>query len=736
MVAVGQDDYQQLIQKYKQRIEKEFGSAAAASSTPKASSREYEEFKQELYPARYSFYEKACNFSTKVFNLRPDPLKAQVMQKNLDTCHLNTTPTGVLSFAVLAGLAVMVFGSLFLFALPLLLGSEPLLFLVAFAFIGGILIIPALNTAPNFMANSWRMKASGQMVQSIFYLVTYMRHTSNLERAIEFASDHLDPPLSLDFRKILWDVETEQFSTIQDSANAYLEFWKDWDTEFVEAFHLVEASLYEASEDRRLSLLDKALDVILNGTYENMLHYTHNLKSPMTMLHMLGIILPILGLVILPLVASFLSGSNPLITVMYISLIYNVSLPIGVFYLGRTILSKRPAGYGASDIGEKENFRHLRNVNFSLSKNVNIGLNPLIFSIIIFAICMFIGFLPLILHSLSASDFAFDTAGNLKMLEYICPPDVGITCTEQQKVGPYGIGASLLSLMVVIGLGVSIGTYYSLRSKNVIKIREKTHALEEEFSSALFQLGNRLGDGIPAEIAFAKVAQTMQGTTSGEFFSVAEQNITRLGMGLEQSLFDPKVGAVVTFPSNVIESSMKVLIESIKKGPRIAAQALLSMSRYIKEIHHVEERLKDLMEEVITSMKAQIQFLTPVIAGIVIGITSMISAILTRLSSQLATLASQGEQTSRLGDMLTIFGIGIPTFHFQIVVGIYIVQIVFILTVLSNGIENGADKLSERFELGRNLIKSTLLYCVLAGLVMLAFNLFAVQILSGVTIGG
>ncbi len=736
MVDVGQDDYQQLIQKYKQRIEKEFGSAAAASSS-QPPSKEYTEFKQELYPARYTFYEKACNFSAKILNLKPDPQKAIVMQKNLDTCHLNTTPTGVLSFAVLAGLSVMVFGSLLLFALPVLFGSEPLLFLIAFSFIGGLLMIPALNTAPTFLANTWRMKASGQMVQSIFYMVTYMRHTSNLERAIEFASDHLDPPLSLDFRKILWDVETEQFSTIQDSANAYLEFWKDWDTEFVESFHLIEASLYEASEDRRLSLLDKGLDVILNGTYENMLHYAHNLKSPMTMLHMLGIILPILGLVILPLVASFLSGSSPLITVMYISLIYNVSLPIGVFYLGRTILSKRPAGYGASDISEKENFRHLRNVNFSLSKNVNIGINPLFFSILIFAVCMLIGFLPLILHSLGAADFALDGKdGDLKMLEYVCPPEAGITCEEDQKVGPYGIGSSLLSLMVVIGLGVSIGTYYSLRSKNVIKIREKTRALEEEFSSALFQLGNRLGDGIPAEIAFAKVAQTMQGTTSGEFFNVAEKNITKLGMGLEQSLFDPKVGAVVIFPSNVIESSMKVLIESIKKGPRIAAQALLSMSRYIKEIHHVEERLKDLMEEVITSMKAQIQFLTPAIAGIVIGITSMISAILTRLSSQLAALASQGEQTSSLGDMLSIFGIGIPTFHFQIVVGVYIVQIVFILTILSNGIENGADKLSERFELGRNLTKSTLLYCFLAGLVMLAFNLFAVKILSGVTIGG
>lgn len=727
------DQYQELRERYKRRIEKEFGSKAVAVSTlTSVSSREYAQFKQELYPAHYSFYEQACNFAAKFINLKPDAKKAEAMQKNLDVCHLNTTPTGVLSFAVLTGMFVMVFGSLLLFALPVLVGSEPLLFLVMFSLIGGLLMIPALWKTPEFLANTWRMKASGQMVQSIFYMVTYMRHTSNLERAIGFAADHLDPPLSLDFRKILWDVETQQYSTIRESANAYLEFWKDWDKEFVESFHLVESSLYEPSEDRRLSLLDKALDVILNGTYENMLHYAHNLKSPMTMLHMLGIILPILGLVILPLVASFLAGEQPFLTTLYISLIYNIGLPIGVFYLGRTILSSRPAGYGASDIGEKENFKHLRNINLGFGKNIRIGINPLFFSALIAGGCFILGFLPLLLHSLNATDFSLDSEGNLKMLEYICPPKSGITCDESEKIGPYGLGASLLSLFVVIGIGVSLGTYYSLRSKNVIKIREKTRALEEEFSSALFQLGNRLGDGLPAELAFGKVAQTMQGTVSGEFFSVAEQNITKLGMGLEQSLFDRRVGAVVTFPSNVIESSMKVLAESIKKGPRIAAQALLSMSRYIQEIHHVEERLKDLMEEVITSMKSQIKFLTPAIAGIVIGITSMISAILTRLNSKLTEISTQGVGTENpMGDMLSIFGIGMPTFYFQIVVGIYIVQIVYILSVLSNGIENGADKLAERYELGKNLINSTLLYCVLAGLVMLGFNLFAASILSG-----
>ncbi|MBU0460605.1 MAG: hypothetical protein KJ771_07405, partial [Nanoarchaeota archaeon] len=565
------EEYQQLLEKYKSKIREEFGERALETPT-QVSSREYTQFKSELYPNHYSWYEKACNFSENLLKLTADPKKAILMQKDLDLCHLNVTPSGVTSFAIILPLMVIVFGGLLAYMIPVILFQmEPMMFLVIFMLVGGVLMIPALQKFPSFMANSWRMKASNQMVQSVFYMVTYMRHTSNLERAIEFAADHLEPPLSLDFRKIMWDVETQKYPSVRDAANAYLEQWKEWDKEFVEAFHLIESSLFESAEDRRLALLDKSLDVILDGTYENMLHYAHNLKSPMTMLHMLGIILPILGLVILPLVVSFMGGegSNPLVTIIYISLLYNITLPISVYYLGRNILSKRPAGYGATDISKKKSVKKFANVNLSLGKSFNININPLYFALMFFIVAMVIGFSPLILHSIGAKDFSLTgEEGQLMMLDYVCPPEFP-NCEEEQKVGPYGMGAALLSLVVVIGLGVSIGLFYSLRSKNVIKIRERTKELEDEFSSALFQLGNRLGDGLPAEIAFSKVADTMRDTTSGQFFNLAEKNITKLGMGLEQALFDPKVGALVSFPSKVIESSMKVLIESVKKGPRI-----------------------------------------------------------------------------------------------------------------------------------------------------------------------
>lgn len=739
-----QDEYQKLLEKYKAKVQSEFG-ATVERVPQKITSKEYSEFKSELYPTSYSFYEKACNFSGNLLKLGVSPQKAEKIQRDLEVCHLNTTPSGVVSLSIISALIVMVFGSLIMFAVPpLLFGlTEPLYFLVLFCIIGGLLLIPAVRSIPTFMANTWRMKASNQMVQSIFYLVTYMRHTSNLERGIEFAADHLDAPLSLDFRKILWDVETQRFSNIRDSANAYLESWKESDKEFIEAFHLVESSLFEGSEERRLSLLDKSLDVILDGTYENMLHYAHSLSSPITMLHMLGIILPILGLVILPLVVSFMSsGSSPFLSAVYISVLYNISLPLGVFYLGKTILSRRPAGYGAEEIKEDAPIGRGGKVKLSLGKQFLIYVSPMSVLLLILLLGFVIGFSPLLIHSVDPTFEIKDAEGKFKMMDYVCVPcsegmaagSCGPDCDIDKRLGPFGVGATILSLIAVAAFGVGLGLYFSLRAKNVIKIREETRNLEDEFSSALFQLGNRLGDGLPAEIAFAKVSQNMQGSISGEFFNLVERNMTKLGMGLEQALFDSKVGAVTTYPSKVIASSMKVLVESAKKGPKIAAQALLSMSRYIKEIHTVEERLKDLMAEVLSSMNSQIKFLTPAIAGIVVGITSMISTILTKLAAQLGQFAQGGEPGMMTG-VLSIFGVGIPTFHFQIVVGIYIVQITYILVVLANGIDNGADKLAERYSLGKNLIRSTLLYCIIAGSVVILFNAFAAGILNS-ALGG
>ena len=52
--------------------------------------------------------------------------------------------------------------------------------------------------------------------------------------------------------------------------------------------------------------------------------------------------------------------------------------------------------------------------------------------------------------------------------------------------------------------------------------------------------------------------------------------------------------------------------------------------------------------------------------------------------------------------------------------------------MLNNGIENGTDKLNEEYMLGKNLIKSTFLYVVIAFLVSVLFVALTNTIMAGV----
>ena len=714
MKDIKKEEYRDLLNKYKSKIAQELGGNLEESVKPPT--KDYENFRKEIIPARLTTYEKLCNAADRFLKLKPDAKKRIILQEAIDGAHLNITPAGCTSLGILGPMVFITVGSLISFAL---LNS---MFFVAIVLFMGLIIIKPLSDLPIYIANYNRLKASNQMVLCIFYVVTYMRHTSNLENAIQFASEHLSPPLSLDLRKIIWDVETERYESLKESLDSYLNSWRKYNTEFIESFHLISSSLFEGEETRRLEALDKSLDVILEETYEKMLHYAHDLKSPITMLHMLGVILPILGLVILPLVVSFMDG----LSWLHLLFLYNIIIPIAVYAIGRSILTKRPTGYGDTDISEDNpDYKKYKSFLITLG-SIEIKISPLIISVIIFSVLFLIGLSPILLHIVNPSfDFPAEDNAPYYLLQYQQDDNGNV-------VGPFGIGASILSLAVTLSFGLSVGIYYKIRSKNLIKIREQTKKLEEEFASALFQLGNRLGDNIPAEMAFGRVAEYTQDSASGKFFKLVSINIQKLGMSVQRAIFDPKYGAMRYFPSKVIESSMKVLIQSVKKGPKIAAQSLNNIARYIKEIHRVNERLKDLMADIVSSMNSQIKFLSPAISGIVVGITSMITMILARLATQMKELTSKGGGVSGApSDIATIFGLGIPTYFFQVVVGLYVVQIIYILTILANGIENGSDKLNERYQLGKNLINSTILYCVISLIVMVLFNVVASQIMTG-----
>lgn len=690
----------EILRKYSAKLESEI------STSEETYSADYEKFKDEL-TFRPSRYERLAQSLGNIINIKIAKKDSDKIQEDLISAHIQVTPQQAITLSLVSMLSLFLLTLLTAVAIYFINGTIQLLF----AFLGlisSMFLFYYTYTMPKRLGNAWKLKASSQMVPAILYVVVYMKHTSNLERAVAFASQHLEGPLALDFKKIFYDVQTSKYSTIKQSLDLYLESWKSYAPEFIESFHLIESSLYEPTEARRVQILEKALQVILDGVYEKMLRYSREIRSPLTNVYMLGIILPTLGLALLPLASTLLGG---IIQWHHVFLLFNLIIPFFVFYMVSEILLKRPGGYGESSILEL----NPEYKTFTSKK-------PWILASIIAIPLLLIGLSPFILSYfqidftiLGSAFLDFQTVGG-------------------KTLGPFGTGAVLLSLFIPLSIALFYSIAYKAKTKSLIQSREDTKILETEFTNSLFQLGNRLGDGTPAEIAFGKVANSTQGQKTHEFFSLVNQNIQQLGMSLDSAIFDKRRGALTFFPSPLIATSMRILIESVKKGLKVAAMSLMSISEYVKNISKINSRLRDLLAEIVSDMKSNMTFLAPLLAGIVVGLASMITSILNKLQTLQAQAGSDAVSGfGNIASITSIFDITsmIPPYFIQISIGLYIIEIIFILTSALIVVNSGQDPLKEKYELSKNLKRGVFLYIATA-----LVSIISLSLLASIALGG
>ena len=685
--------------------------------------QEYVKFKKEMSP-EISRYERWAKSLGNIIKLKISEKDSVVVKRNLNIAHLDIEPQQSVTLSAMAFLSVLFLGVLISVAWFLISGSFPILFfllVMMFCFF----VFYFVSGYPARLANSWRLKASSQMVPAILYIVVYMRHTSNLERAVAFASDHLEYPLALDFKKIFYDVQIGKFATIKDSLDNYLETWRDYSIEFIESFHLIENSLFEPDDAMRIQTLEKSLSVVLDGVYEKMLKFTYEVKNPLTNVYMLGVVLPTLGLALLPLASAMLGG---MLTWVHVFILFDLIIPFLVLYLTDKVLFLRPGGNGDSSLLEKnplyykyKNKKPYFKAFFIAFPFLLIGLLPFIFQ-----------FTPLPQAFGMPKDFTFSQiglgilGGNANFFDFRTNDAGGL-------VGPFGVGALLLSILIPLSIALFFSIVYKEKTKELIVERKKTNQLEAEFNNSLFQLGNTIGNGTPPEIAFGKVAEASKGLITEDFFNRVNYNIRQMGMSIEKALFDSKRGAVIYYPSNLISTSMKILAESSKKGLQIAALSLMSISEYVKNMNKVTARLKDLLAEVISDMKSNMSFLAPLLSGVVVGLAAMITSILVKMDIIKSLGGSVVASLGTLANIVSIFQVSdmIPPYFLQVIIGIYLIEIVFILTRALVVIDSGEDKLEKTSKTGKNLTSAILLYAITAFLsIIVLFVLVSIVVVS------
>lgn len=689
-----------LRKKYKGKLERQLN-PKSKSNTNKSYSHAYKQFKREQAGKFHLFYEFLCRKAHKILKVDIKKKDREKVEPFLRLAHFNVKPESVYSLTYLLSLFS------FVAAIPIMIivGLIPGVLL---GLAGAIFFLFYIPGYPKSTFIKWRAKASDQLVLSVMYMVIQMERVPNLELAVEFVARHTAPPVSLDFMKVLWDVESKRYPSIQESLESYVETWRDWNDDFIEATHLVEFSLQQKSEKSRKKTLKRATKVVLEGTHQHMLHYARSLQAPMQALHMLGVVLPIMALVMLPLIGAFM-GQN--IRWYYVAILYNIIFPLLVYYLGRDMLQKRPAGTSKEDsytyIREKYTRPYIK------VGGTKLNIPPIALAIVV---GLLIG-IPGILY-----------------FSHLILSPMGAEALDKAL---FSVKTLLLSLDLVAALGIGAGTYFFYSVHYLIKIKRKIENIEDQFPSAIFQLANRIKEKVPAEVAFSKVVRNMPKSDISGLFWLIDYNLKKQSSTLKDAIFNKKYGALSYYPSGIIKSSMSVLVDAVKRGPRAAAKSLFSISRYLTDLKRVNNRLKDLMADTTSSMRMQIALFIPLITGLVTSLDMLIVKILRGLgetlggmtfeggmSSSAASTATAASQMNVGSELLSIFQFQymIPAFVFAVIVGVYIIQIVCIISYLLNGITRGYDRIELKYLIGRNLFIATPFYCVVAALASLALT--------------
>lgn len=624
---------------------------------------DYRQFLKEIKMEPQGLYEKSCSFAEKLLRISPDRESGGKMEEKLKAAYINASPSGVISLSLLL-----------LLLLPAAILSLALAGLLDFVFsalmlLFSLAIVYLVYNYPESHARSVQVKMSSDIVLAVLYMVIYMRNNPSMEGAVKFAADNLSGPLSWDLKKLMWDVEVGVHESVDAALLSYLAKWKDKNREFAEALHLLRNSTSEV-DVRRDAMYDEAISVILNGTRERMKHYAQGLRMPVTLIHAMGVLLPIIGLVMFPIVVLFMQDA---VKPVFIFIGYDILLPAFLFWYINYILQTKPPTFSQPDTAQAKGLPPMG--KFRLNKTV---LPVLPFSIL--------AALPFLLAGVS-----------------------GFAASEASQ-------SVVSSMLIIIGAAAGIFAYAILDSRQKMKIRNDIEKIEDEFSEALFQLGNKIAGGTPIEVATDMATENLKNMKIAEFFWSISVNMKKLGFSFEQALFDKEYGAALAYPSRLIRSVMQAIVQSSEKGVRVASMSMLTVSRYLKGMHEVKEEINEILGETVSSMKFLALFLAPIVSGVVVTMAVIIMRILSSLCGQIGNLAS-GTDVSGFSSFVFCAGWGqnagtppISANAFQLVVGIYMLETIMLLSFFINRIEYGDDAIGLRDVIAFTVIFATIVY--------------------------
>lgn len=607
-------------------------------------------------------------------------------------------------------------------------------------------ILPAFWTYwvlsyPDFRSTVVRIKSSDEALRVILYMAMQLEMNPNLSQSVRNAAGHTDGYLSQDLAKVMWETETKQkeLQNIRQAISNRINLWRKWSASFVKSLEYLIDSLSRTGKDRK-RMIQKGQEKIISDMENKMDQYARNLSSPIRVLNMAGIMLPLMGLIMFPLMSIFLGGNSTGVGALslYMAIVYLLILPLFLYFLVKRLISKRPGAYSQPSLENVDDVPPTDKVRVTISeKTYSIPLRPLALAVgVIIALPGLIYYFNLL-----------NTIVSYQTIITFTPSGGGVETPAQWKnfiQAQYEISNAIPNvvqgLTLFWGINAGLITYFLGRSYGRKKIRTRIQEIEEDVEVGLTELENALSKDMPIERAVYTVIQKFEEIGEEDkplrhFFEDMLNNMQQKGFPFERAVFDEDEGAIQQYPSNILRNSMQMLADSSSKGPGIASENLKRVNEYIKNQKKVEETIKRLLDETVSQMEIQAKFIAPIITGMAGAMALVIVQVLFLIAERLRQIQQSlmigGQQSGGgLADQVALVknvNSALPPTLILLIVSLYLVEVSVILAYFMNGIENGFDEISRDIHISKTLIYATVVFSV----IVLASALLVMPMIPG-----
>jgi len=630
------------------------------------------------------WFEKGVLLSKKYFSwIVPDNNKTknkikkyftQEYMDNLNYTGLEIEPVDILVFAytcaLISFLAAFVMDLIVIVSYSADLGQIDIftwILMISASVFLPLTIMNLIAGYPKTYSRYVKIHSLGDIPEILSYLVMYLKLVPNLENSVKFAASESSTSLARDLRKMLWDMEIKVFHGIDDAITSFANYWGMWSDHFKRALHLIRSSIQESDEAQRTITLNRALDVALDGTRDLMNQFASKLHQPTMFIYSVGIMIPLSIIAMLP--AAGLVGMK--ITIFQVFFLYDIFLPLVILLYTRKILLSRPVTFSPPIIPST----HPDLININKNKRLTLSL-----------IAGFLVALP---------GFCFMTV-------QLIMPNGSSNRLINFIASPSGLNNFFpVTLFIIWGVADTVKLYSISVYRPYKKVRDDIKRIEKEFGDALYILGKRIGEEKSPEESFIYTATTMEGSKIAEVFSQTGFNLTAMHTNIRDAMFSPEYGSLKHVYSDRVKAIMKLFVEGIQKSQRAVSISIIRIADHLKELQEVENKIKDTLYSLTSTLRSTAAVFAPLIAGVTLAITKLITTIIQSIQGKLPTDSVMGgsNMLSNITESFTLENVR-PE-YFALVVGIYIIELVFLITRFTNGIDEGDDKAEYMYSLGK-----------------------------------